>query len=152
MENTLHQRGNCGFALREKCPNTEFFSVPYFPVLGPKTPYLDTFHAVLVTFTEEILDGKLHFFCAVIPINIRFPYQNENRIYQFLPYLYNFSLQEKSPNIEVTLVHNFPYTAQKMKFSIKNFRSKYDQIWSHLLEKSLMENLIFCAVLFRLKM
>ena len=36
------------------------------------------------------------------------------------------------------------YTAQKMKFSIKDFFSKYDQIrsflqiWSHLLKKSLM--------------
>ena len=42
--------------------------------------------------------------------------------------------------------------AQKMKFSIKEFFSKYDQIrrklriWSHLLRKSLMENFIFCAV------
>ena len=42
-----------------------------------------------------------------------------------------------------------PNTAQKMKFSIKDFFSKYDQIrkklqiWSHLLQKSLMENFIF---------
>ena len=41
---------------------------------------------------------------------------------------------------------------QKMKFSIKVFLSKCDQIcsflwnWSHLLNKSLMENFIFCAV------
>ena len=41
---------------------------------------------------------------------------------------------------------------KKMKFSIKDFFSKYDQIrsylriWSHLLKKSLMENFIFCAV------
>ena len=40
-----------------------------------------------------------------------------------------------------------------MKFSIKNFFSKCEQIrwklriWSHLLKKSLMENLIFCAVM-----
>ena len=39
--------------------------------------------------------------------------------------------------------------AQKVKFSIKYFFSKYDQIlsflrvWSHLLKKSLMESLIF---------
>ena len=45
------------------------------------------------------------------------------------------------------------YTAQKMKFSIKYFFSKCDQvcrrlpIWSHLLKKSLMENSIFCAVI-----
>ena len=43
--------------------------------------------------------------------------------------------------------------AQKMKFSIKDFFSKCDQIrsflriWSPLLKKSLMENFIFCAVL-----
>ena len=45
------------------------------------------------------------------------------------------------------------YAAQKMKFSIKDLVSKCDQIrrklriWSHLLEKSLMENFIFCAVI-----
>ena len=45
-------------------------------------------------------------------------------------------------------------TAQEMKFSIKDFLSKCDQIrnflriWSHLLKNSLMENFIFCAVLY----
>ena len=45
------------------------------------------------------------------------------------------------------------FTAQKMKFSIKDFFSKCDQIrmtmriWSHLLKKSLMENFVICAVL-----
>ena len=39
-----------------------------------------------------------------------------------------------------------------MKFSIKEFFSKCDQIrrklqiWSHLLKKSLMQNFLFCAV------
>ena len=39
-----------------------------------------------------------------------------------------------------------------MKFSIKDFFSKYDQIrsflriWSHLLKKSFMEKSFFCAV------
>ena len=43
-------------------------------------------------------------------------------------------------------------TAQKMKFTIKDFFSKCDQIrkklriWSRLLKKSLKENFIFCAV------
>ena len=43
-------------------------------------------------------------------------------------------------------------TGQKMKFSIKDFFSKCDQIrrklriWSYLLKKSLMKNVIFCAV------
>ena len=43
-------------------------------------------------------------------------------------------------------------TAQKMKFSIKDFSSKGDQIrrklriWSHLLKESLMENFIFSSV------
>ena len=35
------------------------------------------------------------------------------------------------------------FTAQKIKFSIRELR-----IWSHLLKKSLMENFIFCAVLY----
>ena len=43
-------------------------------------------------------------------------------------------------------------TTEKMKFSIKDFFSKCNQILSflrilsHLLKKSLMENFIFCAV------
>ena len=43
-------------------------------------------------------------------------------------------------------------TAQKMKFSMKDFFSKCGQIhwklriWSHLQKKSLMEDFIFCAV------
>ena len=49
------------------------------------------------------------------------------------------------------------YTAQKIKFSIKDFFSKCDQIrrklriGSHLLNKSLMENFIFCVVLNKLE-
>ena len=45
----------------------------------------------------------------------------------------------------------FEYTAQKMKFLIKDFFSKCGQIhrklriWSHLLKKFLMENFIFCG-------
>ena len=44
------------------------------------------------------------------------------------------------------------HCTKKMKFSIKDFFSKCDQIrsflriWSHLLKKSLMENFILCAV------
>ena len=45
-----------------------------------------------------------------------------------------------------------------MKFSVKDFFNKCDQvrsdlrIWSRLLKKSLMENFIFCAVLPKNKM
>ena len=49
--------------------------------------------------------------------------------------------------------NKFIFTAQKMKFSIKDFFSKCDQIsnrklriGSHLVKKSLMENFIFCTV------
>ena len=51
-----------------------------------------------------------------------------------------------------TIIYDY-CTVQKMKFSIKDFFSKCDQIhsflqiWSHLLKKSLMENFIFFAVL-----
>ena len=46
----------------------------------------------------------------------------------------------------------FTNTAQKIKFSNKDFFNKCDQIrsfpqiWSNLLKKSLMENFIFCKV------
>ena len=49
-------------------------------------------------------------------------------------------------------IFSLEQTVQKMKFSIKDFLIKCDQIrsflpiWSHLLKKSLMENFIFCAV------
>ena len=45
------------------------------------------------------------------------------------------------------------FIEKKMKFSIKDFFTKCDQIrrklriWSHLLKKSLIENFIFCAVI-----
>ena len=44
------------------------------------------------------------------------------------------------------------FNAQKMKFPIKDFYSKCDQIpsflriWLYLLKKPLMENFIYCAV------
>ena len=46
------------------------------------------------------------------------------------------------------------FTTQKITFSIKDFFSKCDQIrrklriWSHLLKKFLIENFIFCPVVF----
>ena len=49
-------------------------------------------------------------------------------------------------------------TAQKSKFSIKDFFSKCEKIrsflriWSHFLKKSLMENFTFCAIFFTLFM
>ena len=72
----------------------------------------------------------------------------------------NFQKFSRTPFLQSTsgrlflnrLMSCFPHTAQKMKFSIKDFFSKYAQIgrklriWSHLLKKSLMENFIFCAV------
>ena len=74
--------------------------------------------------------------------------------YQFLCFLESFrNKSEKSLKNIVT--KNFTKkwgcvqvfcTAQKIKFSIKDFFSKRDKIRSHLLKKSLMENFIFCAV------
>ena len=51
-----------------------------------------------------------------------------------------------------TCCENSRHAAQKIKFSIKDFCSKCDQIrrklriWSHLRKKSLMENFFFYAV------
>ena len=52
---------------------------------------------------------------------------------------------------KLLMASSLHFTAQKLKFSIKDSFSKCDQIrsfpriWSHLLKKSLMENFIFYA-------
>ena len=54
--------------------------------------------------------------------------------------------------INIFNIYHFMYHCKKMKFSIKHFFSKCDQIrsflriWSHLMKKSLLENFIFCAM------
>ena len=56
------------------------------------------------------------------------------------------SIRKKEQSIGIT------HCTKKMKFSIKDFFSKCDQIrsflqiWSHSLKKSLIENFIFCTV------
>ena len=47
--------------------------------------------------------------------------------------------------IKIVMYRYTTITAQRMKFSIKDFFSRCDQKL-HLLKKSLMENFIFCAV------
>ena len=80
--------------------------------------------------SKQKIIGKVHFrqiHGVVIEFRIFYP-----------PWIHGFS--------------DYSNTAQKMKFSIKDFFSKCDQIrsflriWSHLLKQSLMENFIFCAV------
>ena len=52
----------------------------------------------------------------------------------------------------INKLNNADHPTQKMKFSIKDFFSKCDQIssflryWSYLLKKSSMKNFLFCAV------
>ena len=54
----------------------------------------------------------------------------------------------------IMLCSLYAISLHKKKFSIKDFFTKCDQIrsflrtWSHLVKKSLMENLTFCAVFF----
>ena len=66
--------------------------------------------------------------------------------------------QNKYSNLQIVKISYFQLaatqnTAHKMKFSIKDFFSKYDQIrwklrvWSHLLKKSIIEKFIFCTAL-----
>ena len=76
------------------------------------------------------------------------PSPNSLLILSEFKWIYKFLFSQKSSDQKTC---GFSDTAQKMKFSIKDFFSKCDQIrrnlqnWSHLLKKSLMENFIFCA-------
>ena len=103
----------------------QFFHVKYILLkifLQNVSNFIGQKTADMVTFTEEILHGKLHFLCS-----------------------------DKKQQVLNKNVHG-PKPAQKIKFSMKDFFSKCDQIcrklriWSHLLKKSLMEKFIFCAV------
>ena len=62
-------------------------------------------------------------------------------------------VEKKSSNhIFIKILNYLHNDAQKMKFSIKDYFRKCDdipsflRIWSHLLKKSLMKNFIFCEV------
>ena len=114
------------FPLREKCSNKAFFLVRIFRYLD----WIRRFTKYLSVFSPNT--GK---------------YGPEKT-----PYLNTFH----------TVFHAFIFDLNSskelalhkmMKFSIKDFISKYDQIrsflpsWSHILNKYLMENIFFCVVL-----
>ena len=138
-----------------------------------KCDQIRIFLRICVTFTKEILNGKLHFSGSVfrqvaILKSINRILENFKKMENILKFVFFIKIlcqsQEFSPilNNSPQLVQHLSFqkkyfiftliTAQKMKFSIKNFFSKCDQvrrklrIWSHLLKKSLMDNFIFCAV------
>ena len=80
--------------------------------------------------------------------------------YEYMDDWENFnetSLPEKQDFYSFLNMEDITDTAQKMKFSVKDFFSKCDQIrnflqiWSHILKKSVTKNFIFCAVGCRLR-
>ena len=71
-----------------------------------------------------------------MPISVNFGILKPGLILT-VPIMHNQSLQICELYSKINI-----YTAQKMKFSIKDFFRKL-RIWSHLLKKSLMENSIF---------
>ena len=92
---------------------------------------------------HSFLNGKLHFLYSVTLVSLI------NEVSQFF---LKPNKQDGGINKKGLIMKNVQNTVQKMKFSIKDFFSKCDQIrsflriWSHLLKKSLMENFFFCAV------
>ena len=72
-------------------------------------------------------------------------------MYETFPRQGSIALISFKPSPEFSNDGCISTTSQKMKFSIKDFFGKCDQIhrklriWSHLLKKYLIENLIFCA-------
>ena len=64
LKETWTSTKSVSISWREKCPNTDFFSGPYFSVFGlntekygpQKTSYLDTFHAVFGTLECHVLN------------------------------------------------------------------------------------------------
>ena len=115
----------------------------------------------LVTFTEEIFNGKLYLSCSVTNCLNAFKFQcchhiESSQLIWCANQLTGFYTRATLEfNGLIFIGNGTPSTAittQKMKFSIKDFFSKCEQIhrklriWSHFLKKSLMENFIFCAL------
>ena len=76
------------------------------------------------------------------------------KVWKFLNNIWKCLKNQTEKTTVLSMKWRHKYTAQKDKFSIKNFFSKLDHIrwklliWSHLLKKFLMGNWIFCAVIF----
>ena len=95
----------------------------------------------------------------VFNLRVNYKFDKNVKLYIKLQYFFYFKIEKEcyfyfiiDKNLILLFSIYLLIAAQKMKFSIKNFFSKCHQIpsflriWSHLLKKSLMENLIFCAV------
>ena len=97
--------------------------------------------------------------------NFRFPHKNRRKHNQYFKLLFSTIKLHSVTSNQISTYRKLnlylkstihlvvlPFTAQKMKFSIKDLFSICDQIhrkpriWSHLLKKALMEKFIFCAV------
>ena len=119
---------------------------PHLDWIGRDTPYLSVLSPNAEKYGPEKLRIRTRFtqwiFCRIEGTTLRKMALLNTEFWVF------FRI------IKVTISHVLyrTVTAQKMKFLIKDFFSKCDQIpsklriWSHLLEKSLMENFIFCVV------
>ena len=109
----------------------------------------------------ESLDISRNRFLTKLPANICYLENLEvcsPCIYHLIYHAYillGYSKNQESLTFQMAerlLFYPSASTAQKMKFSIKDFFSKYDQIrsflriWLHLPKKCLIENFVFCAV------
>ena len=114
----------------------------YYETLGGTTRHYEVLSVILRGTTSGTKSGTTSHYEAL---------QDSMRGFaRYLPWHYKNDQVIKDAIIECGWISK--NTAQKMKFSVKNFCSKCDQIhrklriWSHLLKISLMENFIFCAV------
>ena len=140
--------------------------------------------ADFVTFTEKN-HGKLHFLCTLsrwfwsnlklflepgLTIPDLLPQAEPNwtklsKFYLFISLIFIIAGTMQSYGkrehywLKISSIMQYPrrVTAQKMKFSTKDFFSKcgqiriFSRIWSHLLGKSLMENFIFLCSWYKFK-
>ena len=94
-----------------------------------------------------IIIGLIKYLVWFIPTKLSIHVGKQNDIDHLESQSYRLFIIKTNSNFWTRLPN-----AQRMKFSIKDFFSKCDQIcrflriWPHLLHKSLIENFIFCAV------
>ena len=144
-----------GKPLSQKKIETEFYLVPIFPHsyifhIGQTYPQYAISHRnqqirfkiLRRSFCKFFLQNHLVTDAASLTLYVKKKFQFQKTC---------GARSSQSTEIFQQLCFRTP-TVQKMKFSIKDFFSKSDQIrrilrvWSHLLKKSILKDFIFCAV------
>ena len=126
------------------------FSGKKWLIIMSKVAKKQAFERIIRKYRFEKTIGEFSYLIATIVLTILLWFSSQQELSWWFTDTTFLSCIGESPQITFCVI--ISHTAQKMKFSIKDFFSKckysFLRIWSHLLKKSLMKKFIFCTVSF----